>query len=268
MRIIDAHIHFRHSYGFDDLAKEAGHENSQEHLVKTFDRLGIEHVIIMGHGLDVEQEMLPNSSYCVGFDSNHFSKGIIDTCMPALEKHLRRPDCAGIKLYPGYNKHYITEPFYHPLYDIAAQYDKPVAIHTGATASSNALLKYSHPLVVDEVATDFPKTTFVMCHIGNPWLVDSAAVLEKNPNVCADLSGLLSGPLDDLWDSLTKRPGYSQYLKTWINYPHAYDRIMYATDWPQVNMDKYIEFVQHIIEEKYWDDVFFNNANRIYHVGK
>ena len=37
---------------------------------------------------------------------------------------------------------------------------------------------------------------FVMCHFGNPWLMDAAAVVEKNENVAADLSGLLEGKFD------------------------------------------------------------------------
>ena len=65
----------------------------------------------------------------------------------------------------------------------AASYKKPVAIHTGATAGSNALLKYSHPLTLDEAAVAHPDVQFVMCHIGNPFLMDAAAVLEKNGNM-------------------------------------------------------------------------------------
>ena len=40
---------------------------------------------------------------------------------------------------------------------------------------------------------------FVMCHFGNPFLADAAAVLEKNPNMAADISGWLCGyeQLDD-----------------------------------------------------------------------
>ena len=43
-----------------------------------------------------------------------------------------------------------------PLYRLAAKYDKPVAVHTGLTAMSSAILKYSHPLVLDEAAAKFP----------------------------------------------------------------------------------------------------------------
>ena len=55
----------------------------------------------------------------------------------------------------------------------------------GQTAGSRAYLKYSHPLTLDEAAVRHPDVNFVMCHFGNPWLLDAAAV-EKNENVMTD----------------------------------------------------------------------------------
>ena len=42
---------------------------------------------------------------------------------------------------------------------------------------------------------------------------------------------------------------------------------MYGTDWPIVNLEEYIRFIQHLVPEKHWDKVFFENANRIYGLG-
>ena len=113
-----------------------------------------------------------------------------------VEEHLKRDNCCGVKLYPGYNRIWLSDDCYQPIYDLAARYDKPVAIHMGLTAFSRAHLKYCHPLALDEVAADHPKTRFVMCHFGNPFLESAAAVVEKNPNVATDLSGLLEGRVD------------------------------------------------------------------------
>lgn len=93
-----------------------------------------------------------------------------------------------MKLYPGYNKIWLSDPVYQPVYELAAHYDKPVAVHMGLTAHPRAHLKYCHPLALDEVAADHPETQFVMCHFGNPFLEAAAAVVEKNANVAADRS--------------------------------------------------------------------------------
>ena len=267
MKIIDAHIHFKSSPGFDALALAAGHENSEAHLRRIFPELGIEYAVVMGNnGADQPHKYPDILRYCVGFDSSHFSKEALARSLDHVEAHLRRDDCVGIKLYPGYNRHYITEPFYHPLYDLAAQYGKPVAVHTGATANAGSHLKYCHPLIIDEVAADFPKTTFVLCHYGNPWVVDAAAVLDKNPNVCTDLSGILDGGFHDIDAFYRDNSGYAEHLRTWLRYPNAFDRLMYGTDWPLVNMAEYIDFVSRLIPEQHWEDVFYNNAKRIYNI--
>src|SRR5437764_5409487 len=65
--------------------------------------------------------------------------------------------------------------------------------HTGVLETgSTGLLEYSHPLQVDRVATRFPNLTIVMAHMGNPWLIDCAAVLAKNENVYADMSAFFA----------------------------------------------------------------------------
>lgn len=129
----------------------------------------------------------------------------------------------------------------------------------GQTAGSNAFLKYSHPLTLDEVAVTHPDVRFIMCHFGNPWLMDAAAVLEKNENVAADLSGLLEGKLV-LAELLEEQKGYVEALKTWIAYAHCYDKLMFGTDWPLANYGDYIGFTKAVIPEKHWDNVFYRNA--------
>lgn len=118
----------------------------------------------------------------------------------------------------------------------------------GQTAGSNAFLKYSHPLTLDEVAVTHPDVRFIMCHFGNPWLMDAAAVLEKNENVAADLSGLLEGKLV-LAELLEEQKGYVDALKTWIAYAHCYDKLMFGTDWPLANYGDYIGFTKAVIPE-------------------
>ena len=134
--------------------------------------------------------------YCVGLDSLVLRRGshIPEDLPDQVEEHLKRPSCCGVKLYPGYNRLWLTDPVYDPIYRLAERYDKPVAVHTGLTAYARAHLKYSHPLALDEAAADHPRTRFVMCHFGNPFLQEAAAVLavagrKKNDALLAIRSG-------------------------------------------------------------------------------
>ena len=105
-----------------------------------------------------------------------------------------------------------------------------------------------------------------MCHFGNPFLETASAVVEKNPNVSADLSGLLEGRVD-LEQYLKDYAEYVTLLKAWTSTMNCWDKLMYGTDWPLVNMGEYIAFIKAVIPERHWEEVFFHNANRIYNLG-
>src|SRR5439155_23897624 len=116
------------------------------------------------------------------------------------EAQIRGGRVVALKGYLGYVHHFPSDPGYVPYFELAAKYKLPVFFHTGDTYSPYAKLKFAHPLTVDEVAVDFPKVNFVLCHVGNPWTVDAAEVVYKNMNVWADLSGLLVGEDADFSD--------------------------------------------------------------------
>ncbi len=269
MKIIDAHIHFCQEPYFDQIAELAGHKNTSAHLKDQYAAHNIVHGVVMGNrSLELHEHDYPDDlSYCIGLDSTCFKVEEVVQQAYLVEEHLKRKNCVGIKLYPGYNHFYIYDSVVDPIYQLAMQYKKPVAVHTGLTATSNALLKYSHPMTLDEAAVRYPHVQFVMCHIGNPWIVDAIAVIEKNENVAADLSGILEGRIDSMPDFFEKKQGYINFLKVWLEYLDNYDRLLYGTDWPLANISNYIEFVAHIIPAKHHDKVFFDNANRIYDLG-
>lgn len=269
MKIIDAHIHFCQDPYFDQIAGSAGHINTGAHLKEQYAVHNIVHGVVMGNrSLQLSEHNYPDClSYCIGLDSACFDTEAAVQQAYLAEKHLQRKNCVGIKLYPGYNHFYVYDTVLDPFYQLAMQYKKPVAIHTGMTATSHALLKYSHPLTVDEAAVRYPQVQFVMCHMGNPWILDAVAVMDKNENVAADLSGILEGRIDSMPDFFVRKHGYLNFIKDWLEYLDNYDCLLYGTDWPLANIANYIEFVAHIIPEKHHGKVFFDNANRIYDLG-
>ena len=272
MKIIDAHLHlFPSAPRTDALAAGVGHENSVDHLRDVYWGLNVVHGVVMGNrSLDPAAHDYPADlfHYCVGLDSALMDggKAVIPDLADRVEENLKKDTCCGVKLYPGYNKVWLTDPVYQPVYELAAKYEKPVAVHMGLTSRANAHLKYCHPLVLDEAAADNPKTRFVMCHFGNPFLDAAAAVVEKNPNVVTDLSGLLEGRVD-IPSYFREQQGYAGLLKTWLTAMCRWDDVMYGSDWPIVNLGEYVRFIQALVPEQYWEKVFFHNANRIYGLG-
>lgn len=270
MKIIDAHIHYRPGYEpFSAVAESSGHKNTSEHLKHEFEKNNIVHAIVMGNlSPELENHIYPEyMSYCFGLDSSCFKNPTEppEYFISLAEEHLKRENCTGIKLYPGYCPMYLSDKQYEPFYELAEKHNKTVAIHTGALSRGDALLKYSHPLTIDEIAVKYPKVQFVMCHFGNPFLSEAAAVAEKNKNVAVDISGIVEGDFD-IESCFEQYHGFIEILKSWLYYFGDYSRIMYGSDWPIVNIGKYIEFIKRIVPEKYHENVFFKNAVNIYNL--
>ena len=265
MRVIDAHIHYRPGERFDQLAREAGHENTEAHLRATFQEEGIERAIVMSNlGMDSMNQELPDfMSYCAGIGQNTLDPDQHGRTVELAEEHLRNSRCVGMKIYAGYTPIELSDPVYTPFYELAEQYSKPVAVHMGVTAHPRAQLYYCHPMRMDPVAVAFPNVQFVMCHFGNPWLMDAAAVVEKNHNISVDLSGLIAGQFH-IPTYLEELKGYVEQLKTWIAYVENYDKFMFGTDWPLTGFGDYIRLFEYIIPEKHLDKFYYENAKRIY----
>lgn len=278
MKIIDAHIHFAGHHGFHETARAAGHENTPAHLAEVFRRNKVVMAVAMGTGrepgpgapdmcgeFDVDNFNQPDYiAYCAGFGSAVLGEGIDPAAMlEEFRRHLASPRCVGIKLYPGYNYAYASDPANRPFFELAREYDVPVVIHTGDTAGDRGLVKYAHPLSVDEVAMAFPEVRIVMAHYGNPWIVDATEVAAKNDNVYIDLSGLAAGNFKPE-EFNRKFHGYLEHLRTWMAYLDNYEKFLFGSDWPLVNLDAYIAVIADLIPEEHRDAVFYQNALRVF----
>jgi predicted TIM-barrel fold metal-dependent hydrolase len=127
-------------------------------------------------------------------------------------------------------------------------------------------VKFAHPLKIDEVAVDFPKTKFVIAHFGNPWVLDAAQVVYKNKNVWADLSAILIGDAAAFAtmekDGVLKRA--VKRIKEGIEYSEAPERFLFGSDWPLVPIATYRNFVRRLFPEKQHAAVFGGNAKELF----
>ena len=201
--------------------------------------------------------------YTIGFAD---PRGIGPERLQGVEEAVRAGTVKALKGYLGYFHYGPSHENYEPFYAIAARYGIPFFFHTGDTHSTTAKLKYAHPLLVDEVAVDHPDVTFVMAHLGNPWLTDAAEVIYKNKNVWADLSGFIVGDEAEFarLRAIGARDEMVRDIRKAIEYSESYDKILYGTDWPLVSMRLYREFIEEIIPADLHAAVFSENARRLF----
>lgn len=277
MNIIDAHMHLSHIQTFKDTASESSSvQYSIDGLLQEYKECGVVLGIGMGitetmdgafpdpqaktpMGLDMIDQYPPQFVYCPGINPFTLDQAALDE----LEKTLQRPEAVGIKIYLGYYPFYAYDEVYQPVYELAKQYKVPVVYHTGDTYSERALLKYSQPLTVDEVAVAHRDVNFMMAHLGDPWVLDGAEVVYKNRNVFADLSGLMVGDAKEC-ARFKDSPLFFSHLRHALVYCDNYDKLLFGTDWPLAPISAYKQFVEELIPEAYHQDVFFNTAVRVF----
>jgi len=182
-----------------------------------------------------------------------------------LDELLNKKIIKGIKLNLGYQHIYPNDKRCGPIYKLCIKHDVPAVFHTGDTldmpGEPAAKIKYTHPIHIDDVASDFPDLKMIIAHIGNPWLIDCAEVLYKNKNVYADISGLV------IKDSDLNSP-YGVLMKKRIQELYIYSdprKLLYGTDWPLASMKTYIQFTKNLgLSKMDLDYVFYKNAMRLF----
>jgi len=198
----------------------------------------------------------PRISVVAGIDTTRLDAALVE----GLRAHLAAGRIRGLKLYPGYQPFELNAPALHPVYELGAEFGVPVMIHTGDTYANMARIRYSHPLAVDDLAVDFRETTFVICHLGNPWMPDAMQVIYKNENVLGDICGLTLGEFQPRYERLALR--MVNDVVAFINDP---TRLMFGTDWPISDIPSYLRFAARLeMTDEEREGLMWRNAARIF----
>ncbi|MET0189596.1 MAG: 4-hydroxyphenyl-beta-ketoacyl-CoA hydrolase [Pseudonocardia sediminis] len=102
----------------------------------------------------------------------------------------------GFKFHPSLQAFEPNDTAYYPLYDAIAEAGVPALFHTGQTGIGAGLpggrgikLRYSDPMLIDDVAADHPDLTIVLAHPSVPWQDEAISIATHKSNVYIDLSG-------------------------------------------------------------------------------
>ncbi|MCW2950993.1 MAG: hypothetical protein JWQ48_163 [Conexibacter sp.] len=126
----------------------------------------------------------------------------------------------GVKLAPTYQGFDPLGREAFAMYEAIAERRLPVMWHQGTTFVRKAILAYALPRQIDDVAIRFPEMPIVIAHLGHPWVDECIAVVRKHPRVYADISALISRPVQ-----------FRNALITASEYGCG-DKLLFGTDWP------------------------------------
>jgi len=122
----------------------------------------------------------------------------------------------------------------YPIYEVIAEHRLPAIFHTGHSGMGTGMrggggvrLKYGQPMLVDDVAVDFPDMTVVLAHPSWPWVDESLSMALHKDNVFIDLSG---------WSPKYFQPQIIQYANTQLRH-----KMLFGSDFPLIHPDKWID---------------------------
>ncbi len=140
----------------------------------------------------------------------------------------------GFKFHPSVQSFSPNDRMAYPLYEAIAEARLPALFHTGQTGvgagtsgGGGIRLKYSNPMLLDDVAADFPDMPIILAHPSFPWQEEALSVATHKPQVYIDLSG---------WSPKYFPPILVQYANTLLK-----DKILFGSDYPVIAPERWIE---------------------------
>jgi predicted TIM-barrel fold metal-dependent hydrolase len=102
----------------------------------------------------------------------------------------------GFKFHPSMQDFEPNDPACYPLYAALEELGVVALFHTGQTGIGAGLpggrgikLRKSDPMLIDDVAADFPDLSIVLAHPSVPWQDEAISIATHKANVWIDLSG-------------------------------------------------------------------------------
>src|SRR3982751_1142043 len=175
----------------------------------------------------------------------------------ALLRDLVAAGARGLKLHPSVQAFAPNDLAVYPLYEAAGELGVPIVFHTGQTGIGAGLpggrgikLRYSDPMLLDDVAADFPGLTVVLAHPSVPWQDQAISIATHKANVYIDLSGwspkYFPSQLVRAANTLLKR------------------KVLFGSDFPVITPDRWLaDFAELEIKDEVRPLILKDNALRV-----
>ncbi len=137
-------------------------------------------------------------------------------------ERLVRGGLRGLKLHPPHqrfspNDYLGALPALAEIYETAQRLHLPVVVHTGTSIFPGARNRFGQPLLVEDVAIDYPQLTLVLAHGGRPlWMKEAAFLARRFPNVYLEISSTPPHRLIEYFPELERLAS----------------KVLFGSDWP------------------------------------
>ncbi len=184
---------------------------------------------------DIAEGAARNNDVLIPFASVDPLRGAaaVDQARRLIEDHGVR----GFKFQPTVQGFDPSDPAYFPLYGVLEEAGVVSLFHTGQTGIGAGMpggrglrLRYSNPMLLDEVAAEFPELQIVMAHPSVPWQEEALSVATHKHNTWIDLSG---------WSPKYFPAELVRYAGSILK-----DRVLFGTDFPLLTPDRWLRDIE------------------------
>ena len=167
----------------------------------------------------------------------------------------------GFKFHPSMQAFSPNDPAFYPLWQEIESLGVPALFHTGQTGIGAGLpggrgikLRYSDPLLLDDVAADFPGLTVILAHPSVPWADAQISMATHKANVYIDLSG---------WSPKYFPPALVRAANSFLR-----DKVLFGTDYPLLTPERWLsDFELLDIKPEVRPKILKHNAVRLLGLG-
>ena len=168
----------------------------------------------------------------------------------------------GFKFHPTVQDFLPYDRMAWPIYEVIAEYKIPAIFHSGHSGIGSGMrcggglrLQNSNPMLLEDVAIDFPDIQIVVAHPSWPWQDEALSLALHKPNVWIDLSG---------WSPKYFPPQLVQYANTLLA-----DRMLFGSDYPLITPDRWMaDFEEAGFKDRVKPGILKGNAMRLLGLGE
>jgi uncharacterized protein len=167
----------------------------------------------------------------------------------------------GFKFHPSLQGFSPDDQQYYPLYEAIEEAGLPAVFHTGQTGIGAGLpggrgikLRLSNPMLLDDVAADFPGMPVILAHPSVPWQDEAISIATHKANVYIDLSG---------WSPKYFPPQLVRAASSYLQ-----DKVLFGTDYPLLTPERWLsDFELLDIKPEVHPKILKENAARLLRLG-
>ena len=171
-----------------------------------------------------------------------------------LDRAVQDYGFVGAHLYPHWFKLAPDAALYYPYFARCCELDIPIMMQVGQNLIYQKDLRLpsvARPILLDQVAIDFPDLKLLGIHIGVPWTEEMIAMAWKHANVFIGIDAYA--------------PKYIP--ASLLHYMNSYgaDKVLFGTDWPVVDPERAVkEMADHNLKPAAFEKIMRTNALKVF----